>query len=263
MALVRRAMANERLRSAMANARADIDAITKATGVDPKTVQRWLTGRVPHPRHRWAIANLLGEEEGYLWPAARPDLSPGAEATSEVVAAYGHRADIPISKWSDLLATARRQIDLLGYAFLFLPEQFVDLGLSIEKKSAGGCKVRIALADPDGSQVQERDALEQLGGTLPARIQTTLGHLRDVLTIPGVELRFHNVHLYNAIYRFDDEMVVTPYLYRAHGFQHPAFRLRRLGPYGVFASFADQFETIWASATPVGTPMSLANQQEA
>ena len=47
-------------------------------------------------------------------------------------------------------------------------------------------------------------------------------------------------------------MVVTPYLYRAHGFQHPAFRLRRLGPYGVFASFADQFETIWASATPSG-----------
>jgi hypothetical protein len=91
--------------------------------------------------------------------------------------------------------------------------------------------------------------LEELGGTLPARIRTTLGHLRDVLTVPGVELRFHNVHLYNAIYRFDDEMIVTPYLYRAHGFQHPAFRLRRLGPYGVFASFADQFETIWATAT--------------
>ena len=256
-------MANERLRSAMAKAQTDTEAITKATGVDPKTVQRWLAGRVPHHRHRWAIANLLGEDEGYLWPAARPDLSPGAEATPEVVAAYGHRADIPNTTWSDLLATARRQIDLLGYAFLFLPEQFVDLGLSIEKKCAQGCKVRIALADPDGAQVQERDALEQLGGTLPARIRTTLGHIRDVLTIPGVELRFHSVHIYNAIYRFDDEMIVTPYLYRAHGFQHPAFRLRRLGPYGVFASFADQFETIWASAAPAGTPVSPVNQQEA
>jgi len=92
---MRRAMANERLRGAMAKAQADVEAITKATGVDPKTVQRWLNGRVPHPRHRWAIASLLREDEGYLWPAARPDLSPGAEATSEVVAAYGHRADIP------------------------------------------------------------------------------------------------------------------------------------------------------------------------
>ena len=103
--------------------------------------------------------------------------------------------------------------------------------------------------------------MEQLDGTLPARIRTTLGHLRDVLTIPA-ELRFHNVHLYNAIYRFDDEMIAA-YLYRAHGFQHPAFRLRRLGLYGVFASFADQFETIWGAAAPAQNPVSLANEREA
>jgi hypothetical protein len=71
------------------------------------------------------------------------------------------------------------------------------------------------------------------------------------------------VHLYNAIYRFDDEMIVTPYLYRAHGFQHPAFRLRRLGPYGVFASFADQFETIWATATPARNPIVVSQPGEA
>jgi transcriptional regulator with XRE-family HTH domain len=139
-------MANERLRSAMAKAQTATEAITKATGVDPKTVQRWLAGRVPHHRHRWAIANLLGEDEGYLWPAARPDLSPGAEATPEVVAAYGHRADIPNTTRSDLLATARRQIDLLGYAFLFLPEQLVDLGLSIEKKGSSPASVGLEVA---------------------------------------------------------------------------------------------------------------------
>ena len=37
---------------------------------------------------------------------------------------------------------------------------------------------------------------------------------------------------------------------------------RKLSPYGVFASFADQFETIWATATPVGNPLSLAIQPE-
>jgi hypothetical protein len=256
-------MPNERLRNAIAKAQADVEAIIQVTGVDPKTVQRWLAGRVPHPRHRWAVANLLREDEGYLWPAARPDLSPGAEATSEVVAAYGHRADIPNARWSDLMASARQRIDLLGYAFLFLPEQFVDLAPTIERKCANGCKVRIALADPDGVQAHERDVLEELGGTLPARIRTTLAHLRDVLAIPGVEFRFHNVHLYNAIYRFDDEMIVTPYLYRAHGFQHPAFRLRRLGPYGVFTSFADQFETIWATAAPAANGVPVVNQPEA
>jgi hypothetical protein len=63
--------------------------------------------------------------------------------------------------------------------------------------------------------------------------------------LPGVEIRYHDVHLYNAIYRFDDQMIVTPYLYRAHGFQHPALHVRRLGPYGLFASFLDQFDLIW------------------
>jgi hypothetical protein len=31
-------------------------------------------------------------------------------------------------------------------------------------------RVRIALADPDGAQANERDALEQLGGTLPVPV---------------------------------------------------------------------------------------------
>ncbi len=253
-------MANERLRTALANAAVDVDGITRVTGVDPKTVQRWLGGRVPHPRHRWAIAKLLGEEEGYLWPSARPDLAPGAEATSEVVAAYGHRVDIPMGKWIDLLAMAQRQIDLLGYAFLFLPEQHVDLAATIEKKCEAGCKVRILLADPDGAQVQERDKLEQLGGTLPARIRMTLAHLRGIQVLPAVQFRLHDVHLYNAIYRFDDEMIVTPYLYGAHGFQHPALHLRRLGPYGIFASFAEQYETLWGKATPMREAATVASE---
>jgi hypothetical protein len=238
-------MANERLRSAMANAGKDIAALAGATAVDPKTVQRWLAGRLPHPRHRWAIATLVQEEEGYLWPSARPDLSPGAEATPEIVAAYAHRVDVPRTKWSELLATSRRHLDILGYAFLFLPEQHIDLAKVIERNCEGGCRVRIALADPDGEHVSERDALEHLNGTLPARIHMTLSHLKPLESLPGVEIRYHDVHLYNAMYRFDDQMIVTPYLYRAHGFQHPALHVRRLGPYGLFANFLDQFDLIW------------------
>lgn len=72
--------------------------------------------------------------------------------------------------------------------------------------------------------------------------------------MPGVELRFHDVHLYNAVYRFDDQMLVTPYLHGAHGFQHPLFHMRRLSPYGVFASFARQFDEIWAKTIPASDP---------
>lgn len=56
---------NEQLRRAMATGRRDVAAVARAAHVDPKTVQRWLSGRVPRPRHRWAVADL------FQHPAAR------------------------------------------------------------------------------------------------------------------------------------------------------------------------------------------------
>ncbi|MGV9413516.1 hypothetical protein ACWDOP_26755 [Nocardia sp. NPDC003693] len=50
----------------------------------------------------------------------------------------------------------------------------------------------------------------------------------------------------------DSEMIVTPYLFRARGYQHTALHLRRLSPYGMFESYADQFEQIWGATTPYG-----------
>jgi len=240
-------MPNERLRTAMGNARVDVDQVAEATKVDPKTVQRWLAGRVPHPRHRWKVSELIGQEEGYLWPTARPDVSPGAPATSEVVTAYAHRADIPTNVWNEFLARACRQIDIIGYSFLFLPEQTVNLAKVIAHKCSNGCKLRIAIANPDCQHTRERDRLESLNGTLPARIRTTVTHLQPILKISSVQVRYHETHLYSAIYRFDDEMLVTPYLAKAHGFEHPALHLRRLSPYGIFATYADHFESLWAT----------------
>jgi hypothetical protein len=248
-------MGNERLHAAMAKVQVDVETMADVAGVDPKTVQRWLGGRLPHPRHRWAVAGLLHEEESFLWPNARPEAGPGSAATAEVVSAWAHRADMPSTQWWEVLTRARKHIDLMGYAFLFLPEQHAELPALVTKKCADGCQVRIMVANPDGAQVRERDALEQLGGTLPARIRMTMQHLRELDGVPGVEMRLHDVHLYNAIYRLDDEMLVTPYLYGLHGFQHPLLHLRRLGPYGIFASFAEQFGRIWADAKPV--PESL------
>ncbi|MDR0359836.1 MAG: XRE family transcriptional regulator [bacterium] len=232
----------------MMNAGVGLDEVAEAARVDPKTAQRWIGGRVPHPRHRMAVASLVSEDEAYLWPGATPGTAPGTEASCEIISAYAHRADVPSSTWGELLASARHHIDLLGYAFLFLPEQHAGLAGTIKRKCAEGCRVRALVADPDGAHVGERDDLEMLGGTLPARIRMTLHHLEPMLALPDVELRLHNVHLYNAIYRFDDQMIVTPYLYRAHGYQHPALHLRRLGPHGLFASFAEQYDHIWSSA---------------
>ena len=243
-------MANDRLRAALVTARRDVSDIAGVTGVDPKTVYRWLGGRLPHPRHRRAICGLVGESEEFLWPAAAA-MPAAANMSAEVVEAYAHRADLPAHRWWELLTRAGRQVDLLGYAMLFLPEQHAEFTSCLREKAAASCRIRIALADPDCAEVMQRDGHEQLGGTLPGRIRTTIGHLRELQDCPNVEIRCHALPLYNATYRFDDEMLVTPYLYGLHGFQHPLLHLRRLASGGIFANYAQQFETIWNTTGPV------------
>jgi len=243
---------NERLRLAMASASVEPESLARKVGVDPKTVQRWLGGRVPHPRHRWKICDILGQSELYIWPQVLLGAS-GVLQTSEIVSAYAHRADAPSQLWTGMLEGARRNVDLLGYSMSFFPEQHSQLAQTLAEKCAG-LKVRIALADPESAEVAARDDLEQLEGTLSARIRATVIHLESLFSNAGVEIRFHGVSLYNAVYRFDDQMLVTPYLYRLRGYQHPLLHLKRLGPVGIFEAYAHQFEAIWTESRPVRAP---------
>jgi hypothetical protein len=150
-----------------------------------------------------------------------------------------------------MLEGARRNVDLLGYSISFFPEQHSRLAQTLEEKCANGLKMRIALADPEGAEVAARDDLERLEGTLPTRIRATVVHLESLFSNFGVEMRYHHVPLYNAVYRFDDQMLVTPYLYRLHGYQHPLLHIKRLGPAGIFEGYAQQFEAIWAESSPL------------
>jgi lambda repressor-like predicted transcriptional regulator len=240
--------ANEPLRKAMADARISIEALGRAVSVHPKTVQRWLAGRVPHPRHRWAIADLLGVREEALWPGARAGAAGVTSGTSEILAAYAHRADVPSHVWHDLLDQANSQIDLLAYAMLFLPEANPRLVDRLQEKAAGGCAVRIALADPDSAAVADRDKEEGLGGALAARIRTTLHHFADLTDQDGISIRLHATPMYNSIFRFDEEMLVTPHLYAQPGYASPVLHLRRIGPHGLFDNIALHCDRIWTTS---------------
>lgn len=241
---------SQRLESAMLRAQMDSATLAAAVGVDAKTVNRWLAGRVPHKRTRADVARVLHESESTLWPQTRPDLSAGAPATAEVLAAYAHRADIPNDVWISLLTSATQRIDIIGYAYPFVLELMPDASDLIAGKCRNGATVRLAFADPDCPHVAERDALEQMQGTLPGRIRNALSMLGPLATAPGCRIGLHTTHLYNSVFRFDDQMIVTPYLVRARGYQHPALHLRKLSPHGMFASFEDQTEQIWGAVTP-------------
>lgn len=51
---------NERLRGSIVAARMHPSGLAERIGVDPKTVERWITkGRLPHRTHRVAVAGAL------------------------------------------------------------------------------------------------------------------------------------------------------------------------------------------------------------
>lgn len=242
---------NTRLHTAMLRAGLDASSLAAVVGVDAKTVDRWIGGRVPRRRSRLAVATALEDDEANMWPSSRPDQAVGAPAISEVVGAYAHRAEVPTDLWLSLLSGARERIDLLGYAYPFVLEMSPHAARDMAAKCAQGVRVRMAFADPDCEHVAERDALEQLNGSLPGRIRNAFTYLGELLDCENAATGLHQVHLYNSIFRFDDQMIVTPYLYRARGYQHPALHLRRLSPFGIFESFAQQFEEIWATVKPL------------
>jgi len=242
--------ANEPLRKAMADARITIETLGRAVSVHPKTVQRWLAGRVPHPRHRWAVADLVGIREEVLWPNAKTSSTSSMTGTSEILAAYAHRAEVPSHVWHDLFDQAKTQIDLPGYAMLFLPEANPRLVDQLKDKAAAGCAIRIALADPKSQAVADRDQEEGLGGAIPARIRTTLHHFADLKDQEGISLHFHATRMYNSLFRFDEEMLVTPHLHAQPGYASPVLYLRRIGSHGIFDNFAQHFERVWITSTP-------------
>lgn len=235
----------------MQKAQLSPEELSDELGVDLKTVQRWVSGATtPHPRSRQRVADLVGQEAYVLWPDSDSPLT-GAEATDEVIAVYGHRADMPRERWAALIENAEKRIDLLGFAMQHLPEQHPGLASTLAAKVEAGCEVRIALADPTGVHVAYRDEEEKLGGALEGRIRTSVKYFEQPEPSELFSMRFHSTPLYNSIFRFDDHMIVTPHLFGLPGYAAPALHLRRCGNGGLFEQMADHFDRIWSASRPV------------
>ena len=145
-----------------------------------------------------------------------------------------------------------RQIDLLGFTLYFLPHQHPELIDTLLAKCETGCQIRIVIADPASESVRQRDAEENEPITLVARIETSLKAFEPLLPCSNADIRFQDAPLYNSIFRFDDEMFVTPHLYATPGNAAPLLHLRRLGPSGMFSRFAAHFEGLWADTHHIG-----------
>jgi len=190
---------NDRLRQAMESAGISADRLAEVVEVDPKSVWRW-TNKGVVPRRigmKARVAEVLGMEGTEIWP--QPPRLVGVtedrEVTEEIVTAWAHRADAPKVRWWTLLSTVEHHIDLLGYAMQFLPEDHSRLDRLLIDKAVAGCRIRIALANPDSPYVAERDDEEGLGGTFPDRIRTTLDHFEALVGVDGIDLRLHETRI--------------------------------------------------------------------
>lgn len=250
-------MVNDRLKAAMRDRTADVHTIASAAEVDPKTVYRWVAGRIPHPRHRWAVARFLDSDEVFLWPDA--ERKANEKATAEIVDVYPFRANIPTEKWWELIISSNSNIDLLGYTLYFLPMQHPQFGPELAKKCEQGVSVRAVVANPDSRHVADRDVEEDLAMTLGVRIKTSLKYLSKLVECPSFELHIQDLPLYNSVFRFDDQMIVTPHLHATPGAAAPALHLRRLAKDGLFDRFASHFESVWATTVPA-TPQLIGTR---
>jgi hypothetical protein len=250
-------VANERLRASMRRAGATPGDLARLTGADVKTIYRWVSpGRVPLSRHRALVARRLGDAEEWLWPDVVDQVraGPAGDAGAELVAVYPYRSDAPSSLWWQLITRATRQVDLLGYTLYFLSLQHPELIETWQEKCGTGMRVRAAVGDPSSEHLAYRDREENTPLTLGVRVRTTLTAWAPLLHTPGFELRYQDIPLYNSVFRFDDEMLVTPHLYATPGAQAPMLHLRRLGPGGLFSRFASHLEAVWATSRPHGPP---------
>ena len=223
---------NEILRRAMLSAHLDEVDVAARLEVDPKTVRRWLEGRLPYTRHRWALADLLNVSEADLWPALRPRPS----RPDEILTVYPHRSSITRETWQNLFASAKREIGILDYSALFLANDQDILRILIEKANRGA-RVRIALGDPDIWEVND-DALA-------ADIRDALVQYRPLRQVAGIEIHIHRMTLYNSIYRADDELLCGQHAYGVPASRSPVLHLQHRSNDDLAHMYLDSFNQIW------------------
>jgi hypothetical protein len=237
---------NEPLRRALLRARLREDDVAARLGVDPKTVRRWLNGRLPYPHNRAAIAELVGADEAELWPYAGGLLATRVRP-EELVTVYPHRWAVPREVWVRLFGSAEREIAILAYSALFLAEDAGILRILTDKARAG-VTLRIALGDPDGPNVAERGEEEGIGDAMAAKIHKALTLYRPFNAIENIEIRLHHTLLYNSIYRADDQILVNQHAYGIPAAQAPVFCLSNTGNDEMAVLYLDSFERVWASS---------------
>lgn len=225
-------MANEHLRAAITHAGLTLEEFADIVAVDIKTVQRWLGGRTPYPRHRASVAGALDTTEHALWPEAVPPPAAPAErgqsmaVLTDVVAGYGYATDRDAPAPVDVLRSASKQIALI------IPSLVPSIADLLLAKAATGCRARAIIKDPD------------------AEVEPLLG-------AEGIEVHTSRGGEHHDVYRADELMLLALRRISLRTDSPPVIVLQRRTSAGLFDRLADDFEQRWEQTTPLPTRESL------
>jgi transcriptional regulator with XRE-family HTH domain len=240
---------NEPLRRALLRARLREDDIAARLGVDPKTVRRWLDGRIPYANNRAALADLVGADEADLWPDAGGPLTARGRP-EELGTVYPHRWSVPFETWKRFFASAEREIDILTYSALFLAEDASILRI-LAGKGGAGVKVKIALGDPDSLYAAERNEEKEFDDAMPTKVRNALALYTPLSKIENIEIRLHQAVLYNSLYRADAQLFVNQHTYGIPAARAPIFCFRESESGDIVAAYLNSFERLWTTAEPI------------
>lgn len=223
-----------------------VGRLARTVGVDPRTVDRWLSNplRAPRTTIRADVARALGVSDAVLWPkVARSAIKTGADR--EILAAHPYRNACPTSVWAGLIDEASTSIVFAGYTNYFLWQEHPRLAERLKAKASAGCSIRFLLGDPESDVTRRREEIEGVPLTVTTRINITLDALKRMGDAPGVDVRFSDGHIALSVFSFDDEMLVTPHLSSLLGHESPMLHLRRLGDDGLYDRFASHVAALW------------------
>ena len=244
-------MSNERLRAALLKKGMTPAQLAEQLQVDAKTTERWINGREPYRKHRFAVATLLGVDESYLWPDALPRNQVSAASESEIISVYPHRWAVPREVWKNHFTSAETAIDMLTMAGIFIAEDSGTVRL-FRQKAEAGVRVRLLISDPDSPAVALREQEEDTGrGVVAARIRNVLALLRPLRRVDGIEFRLHHACLYTSIFRSDDDVIVNTHVYGVAGSNAPVLHLRKVPGGDMVTLYRDSFEAVWSTAEPL------------
>ncbi len=221
-------MENEHLRTAITRAGLSLEEFADTVQVDVKTVQRWLAGRTPYPRHRIRVAGALDTTEHQLWPdTVRASTATGAHeptthGTGDAITGYGHATDPAAPNAAELLRAAVERIEIVIPNLASQPG-LVDL---VRASGANGCPVRIIIEDPN----EQVDAL---------------------LGIDAIEVRASPAGEDHILYCADDEIHLALRHIGTADESPPLIHLRRATDGGLFDRLADDFDDRWIQTTPI------------